>query len=90
MPGIVIPDNSYYAAIAKNVQDLGDERLGKYAISAEACANKVVDGVEKGATGKAWFGGGASAMGWAASLLPDWLMDQSVTALVPWVTKIQR
>lgn len=69
-----VPETSYYAAVGKEIFDLGDGRLAAYAISADAWAKMVVDAVEKGTTGKVWFGGAASATGWAAWLLPAWMM----------------
>ncbi|PVH79546.1 short-chain dehydrogenase/reductase [Cadophora sp. DSE1049] len=90
MSGEMVPETSYYATIAKDIHDLSDGRLGEYAISAEAWAKKVVDAVEKGTTGKVWFGGAASAMGWMAWLLPGWVMDKFMTSVIPWAKKIQR
>lgn len=78
MSGRTVPKDSYYAAVAKDIHDLGDGRLAEYAISAEAWAKKVVDAVEKGTTGKVWFGGAASATGWAAWVLPGWIMVSEI------------
>jgi len=90
MSGGKVPETSYYAAVAKDIYDLGDGRLAEYAISSDAWAKTVVDAVEKGTTGKVWFGGAASATGWAAWLLPAWMVDKSMTSFMPWVKKIQR
>ncbi|KAG4433147.1 hypothetical protein IFR05_011360 [Cadophora sp. M221] len=85
-----VPENSYYAKIGKDIDDLGDGRLAEHAISAEAWATKVVVAVEKNRAGKVWFGGAASIINWGTWLLPGWLLDKLLTATVPWVKSIQR
>ncbi|KAI9705381.1 MAG: hypothetical protein M1820_005211 [Bogoriella megaspora] len=77
-----IPENSRYHGIRDYVAEVSDGRLQKDGITAKQYGLEVVREVERGTTGKAWVGGGATSARYGTWLLPDSMMDKLLASVL--------